>query len=282
VLSGMDNIPIIGLDAFHEEHSLSRELQYHEIHGERSIDSPHKHDFYILLLFETGRGYHRIDGMKYKIGKKQLHVLYPGQVHDWKFYKTTRAVQLMISRETFSTIQQSIEIGWYLFQEKPVLTMPQKEFTSLQYEFLQLGKELSQPVLNWKVIQARSIILLQLIFRLLENREWKTLSAINRVLVSEYLKLIERYYLQEKSVEFYARKLHVTANYLNIVCKRNLTKNAKELLQNRIIMEAKRRLLISEQSIKEIAYALGFDDPAYFSNVFKLKAGLSPAAFRKK
>lgn len=278
----MEFIPIIGLDAFLEEHALSRELQYHEILGERSIDSPHKHDFYVLLLVEAGKGYHRIDGMKYKIGKNQLHVLYPGQVHDWKFEKTTRVFQLMISRETFSTIQQSIEIGWYLFQEKPVLTMPQKEFTSLQYEFLQLGNELSQTVLSWKVIQARSIVLLQLIFRLLENREWNSISATNKVLVSEYLKLIERYYLKEKSVEFFARKLHVTANYLNIVCKRNLNKNAKELLQNRILMEAKRRLLISEQSIKEIAYALGFDDPAYFSNVFKLKAGLSPAAFRNK
>lgn len=278
----MEFIPIIGLDAFLEEHALSRELQYHKILGERSIDSPHKHDFYVLLLVEAGKGYHRIDGMKYEIGKNQLHVLYPGQVHDWKFEKTTRVFQLMISRETFSTIQQSIEIGWYLFQEKPVLTMPQKEFTSLQYEFLQLGNELSQTVLSWKVIQARSIVLLQLIFRLLENREWNSISATNKVLVSEYLKLIERYYLKEKSVEFFARKLHVTANYLNIVCKRNLNKNAKELLQNRILMEAKRRLLISEQSIKEIAYALGFDDPAYFSNVFKLKAGLSPAAFRNK
>lgn len=278
----MEFIPIIGLDAFLEEHSLNRELQYHEILGERIIERPHKHDFYVLLLFETGRGYHRIDGKNYKIGKNQLHVLYPGQVHDWKFDKTTRAVQLMISKETFSTIQQSVEIGWYLFQEKPVLALPQKDFASLQYEFLQIGKELSHNKLSWKVIRARSVILLQLIFRILENREGESISAGNGVLVSEYLKLIETYYLQEKSVEFYARKLHVTANYLNIVCKKNLNKKAKELVQNRILLEAKRRLLINEQSIKEIAYALGFEDPAYFSNLFRLKAGETPAAFRKK
>jgi AraC-like DNA-binding protein len=116
----------------------------------------------------------------------------------------------------------------------------------------------------------------------LENREGESVSAGNGVLVSDYLKLIERYYVQEKSVAFYARKLHVTANYLNIVCRRNLHKTAKKLLQNRILLEAKRRLLINEQSVKEIAYALGFEDPAYFSNVFRLKAGETPAAFRKK
>ena len=278
----MEFIPIIGLDAFLEEHSLSRELQYHEILGERIIERPHKHDFYVFLLVECGRGYHRIDGMNYKIGKNQLHVLFPGQVHDWKFDKTTRAVQLMISKEIFSTIQQSVEIAWYLFQENPVLTLSIKDFESIRYEFLQLGKELSQHKLSWKVIRARCVVLLQLIFRILENREGESVSAGNGVLVSDYLKLIERYYVQEKSVAFYARKLHVTANYLNIVCRRNLHKTAKKLLQNRILLEAKRRLLISEQSVKEIAYALGFEDPAYFSNVFRLKAGETPAAFRKK
>ncbi|WP_232516389.1 helix-turn-helix domain-containing protein [Chitinophaga caeni] len=57
---------------------------------------------------------------------------------------------------------------------------------------------------------------------------------------------------------------------------------ATHMIQNRILLEAKRLLQASECSIKEIAYELGFNDLAYFSNFFKTQTGYSPRQFKER
>ncbi|HVI48248.1 MAG TPA: helix-turn-helix domain-containing protein [Chitinophaga sp.] len=93
--------------------------------------------------------------------------------------------------------------------------------------------------------------------------------------------LIDKYYKQEKLVGFYASKLHISANYLNILCKNNLHVSATKLIQQRVLPEAKRLLQTTDHSIKEIAFEPGFVDHAYFSNFFKAQAGITPTQFRE-
>ena len=59
-------------------------------------------------------------------------------------------------------------------------------------------------------------------------------------------------------------------------------KSTVEVIQERIVAEAKRALMYSGQTIQEIAFELGFDDPYYFSKVFKKVTGQAPKAFRDK
>jgi len=58
--------------------------------------------------------------------------------------------------------------------------------------------------------------------------------------------------------------------------------NPNEMIKNRIVLEAKRLLLYSDLTIKEIAYQLGYEDPAYFNRIFTQKSEKTPAAFRKE
>ena len=75
--------------------------------------------------------------------------------------------------------------------------------------------------------------------------------------------------------------LQITAGHLSDVIKRQSGKTAIEHIHERIVMEAKRQLLHAGLSVKEIAYALGFDDAAYFNRFFKRITSVTPVVYRR-
>ncbi|MBL4658385.1 MAG: helix-turn-helix domain-containing protein [Flavobacteriales bacterium] len=81
-------------------------------------------------------------------------------------------------------------------------------------------------------------------------------------------------------VKEYADLLSTTSEHLNGETKKVRGKTASDLISDRIILEAKRLLMYSEFSNKEIAYFLNYEDPSYFSRFFKNKIGISPSEFR--
>lgn len=273
-------IPVLGLDEFRSEHSITRDFQFHAIKGERIIEHPHTHDFYVLLLVEKGSGVHTIDFESFQIRQRQIHILLPEQVHQWNLGKTTSALQLMLSKEIFSVIHTTANLKTLLFQAEPVLSLSRKEFEEIRHEFDCIQQELLvvQPV--WPVLHARTNLLIQLICRVAQiNRKGLRPQSLNPM-VTNFQLLLDGNFLLEKTVAFYAASLFISPNYLNILCRRQLNCSAQELIHNRVLLEAKRLIHTSDKSIKEIAYTLGFEDPAYFSNFFKSKTGLTPRQFR--
>jgi len=99
-------------------------------------------------------------------------------------------------------------------------------------------------------------------------------------ILREFKKLITEHFREQHQVQEYAQQLHISAKYLNQVVKSLLGKTAKELIQEKIILNAKRSLRFTDHSIKEIAYELGFHDTLYFSSFFKKCTGESPSGFR--
>lgn len=94
--------------------------------------------------------------------------------------------------------------------------------------------------------------------------------------------LIELHYLEQWSVARYAQQLHLGEARLNRMCLRLGGKSAFELAQQRLMLEARRKLMYLPGSIASIAYELGFQDPAYFSRAFKRHAGISPKQYREQ
>jgi AraC family transcriptional activator of pobA len=81
-------------------------------------------------------------------------------------------------------------------------------------------------------------------------------------------------------IDAYARRLGMTSPHLNRICREHLGDTALGIIHGRIILEAKRYLTFTTLSAKEVALALSFEDPAYFTRFFKQKTGLSPLGFR--
>lgn len=91
---------------------------------------------------------------------------------------------------------------------------------------------------------------------------------------------IEKNYKEKHSASQYAELLNISSNALGKIVKTNLNKTLTELITERIIMEAKRELYMTNKTVKEIAWDLGYADEYYFSRLFKSKAEVSPQVYR--
>lgn len=276
-----DYFPMLGIHEFEEKQSKACQLLFHELSGKRIIDKPHKHDFFIVILFEKGEGTHVIDFVEYQINSHQVHLVFPNQVHEWAIGKKTVAYQLMISREWYESFLPTLRFSSSYYQQHPVFDVSKEIYNLLLHEFQAIKKELKEKPIFWELIQKRSEIMGLLISKSAERAFNASEDFHENPIVSKFLNLIDEYYKTERSVAFYASKLHISANYLNIVCKKNTHIPASALIQNRILLEAKRLLKVSEMSVKDIVYELGFYDHASFSKFFKTQTGMTPSQFKE-
>ncbi|MCF3111374.1 AraC family transcriptional regulator [Niabella sp. CC-SYL272] len=281
-MSIKEPFPVFGIREFREQQQSEDDLVYQELHGARVIEKPHKHDFFFFLLFEKGSGIHSIDFIDYRVRPRQLHLLFPDQVHSWRLGKNTSGFQLMISRPVFETFSDALRFSFFLYQHHPVLDLPEPVFKKLMYEFRSIKEELEQVPVQSEIVTLRTRLIAQLASREAEHKFEDFEVYRTRPVLLKYQSLVDVYFKEQKSVSFYAGQLHITANYLNILCKRYFHVPATFLIQNRVILEAKRLMQVSEKSVKEIAYELGFSDLAYFSNFFKSKTGFAPREFRQQ
>ena len=281
-------IPVLGMEWFQPggppgaEPGSQQEcrLQYHEIRGARRIGKPHRHDFFLFLLFHRGSGTHTIDFTEYKVGPRQLHLLFPHQVHEWTLGKDTLAFQLMISTHRFEQFADALGISFMHHQDQQVMELSQEAYDQVRAEFRNVQRELQQQPVHWRIIDLRTQLIAEQVNREAErNFDALALYRGNPQLL-RFQSLVDEQFREQRSVAYYARQLHISANYLNILCRRHLGRNALSVLQKRQLLEAKRLVRTTDRSFKEIAFELGFSDPAHFSNFFRKQTGLSPAAFR--
>ncbi len=106
------------------------------------------------------------------------------------------------------------------------------------------------------------------------------LGEITRLL-QRFRHLVEMHYRERWTVRQYAEALLVSHDRLHAICTRTLSKTPLQLIQERVMFEAKLRLEKSGHSIQQLAHDLGFTDSTTFSHYFKRYAGTTPAVFRK-
>lgn len=274
------NIPVLGINEFQVDQEADNSFQYHQIVGARHIEKPHIHDFFLFLLFKEGSGTHTVDFVSYEVKPKQLHLLFPGQVHSWQLSQTTNAVQVMVHRRIFETFAGALKHDFVRYQKHPVLNLSVETFQQLLHEFHSIQAELNKKPVFLDIINSRCKIIAQMASREAEEKFEDLKIYHTKPILIDYLSLIDLHYKEERSIAFYAEKLNITPNYLNILTQKHFNTSATSLIHNRLLLEAKRLLLTSNSSIKEIAYMLGFYDLAYFSKFFKNQTGVGPREFR--
>jgi AraC family transcriptional regulator, transcriptional activator of pobA len=96
------------------------------------------------------------------------------------------------------------------------------------------------------------------------------------------LKILEENFHRPEGVEYYAEKLFMSARNLNLICNNILQKSVSEIIETRKLIEAKNLLISTDKTISEICFELGYNEKAYFTNVFKKKSGQTPTDFREE
>lgn len=171
----------------------------------------------------------------------------------------------------------------------PVFQLSPEEVKEVEYIFRKMLKELTADY-KYKYDLLRNLVL-ELIHY---GQKLQPLSALSTTqnaserISSLFIELLERQFPVEsprqtlglRAPKDYANRLAVHVNHLNKVLKEMTGSTTRELINNRILQEAKILLKQTQWSVADIAYSLGFDDLAHFSNYFKRKTSLAPLAFR--
>lgn len=242
---------------------------------------PHKHDFFQIMLVTAGSGLHQIDFIKHRVNSGQIFLMKPGQMHSWSLSKGVKGYIVEFNLQSLGTIKDGPRLvndflhspDAYVFAEKADFQETTKLCMMMMQEF-QKGRELHDLCLQG-YLTAFLINVIRAYQHQLKPR--KTLSIIEK-----FKDLIEKNFKQCHSVEFYANELKTSPKALSMQLTRSTGKSPSKMIQERILLEAKRYLAFSHLGISEIGYELGFDDANYFSRFFRQHEKKSPASFRKE
>lgn len=248
------------------------------------IEKPHRHNFYLLVLFTNGTGIHEIDFDKYPIKRGSLFILQPGQIHNWSLSEDIDGYIVFYSQEIYNLYFGSKKIEDYLFyksvKSNPEMYFEKDEFAEIELYFKLMvnESESGKPKRNDKILNLLDSINIEVSRKYQFENNHKTPIYNHKIDALE--KLIEVYFKTEKSPSFYAFKMNITLKHLNRICKTIINKTATELITERVILEAKRLLIDKNKSISQVADELSFDNYSYFAKVFKKENGISPKEFR--
>jgi AraC family transcriptional regulator, transcriptional activator of pobA len=120
------------------------------------------------------------------------------------------------------------------------------------------------------------------------DRQFYTRTNLNQDIVSHFEQVLKDYYKYEKQLEFgvptiqyCGEALNMSPKYLSDLLRKETGQSTQDHIHQYVIEKANNKLLNSNESASEIAYALGFEYPQYFSRIFKKKTAMSPNEFRQ-
>jgi AraC-like DNA-binding protein len=263
-------------------------LQVIPLAKEAPYDSsiPHRHNYYEIFLFAKGGGTHFIDFMHHPIQSHSIHFVSPGQVHKVSRENGSYGYVILFTSEFYHLNMQNdslLEEMPFLHNNsnRPILEMNEEAFAPFMEVVDNLQKEYEvYGIMQPEILRSYLNILLIRCKRLFELKTPGT--TAKNSLFENFRLLMEKNFYQWHHPSEYAGELAVSEKNLNDICRRHTGKSVSRYIQERIALEAKRLLLHSNLSNKEIGYALHFEDPSYFTKFFTRLTGMSPSDFREE
>ncbi|MDF4203079.1 helix-turn-helix domain-containing protein [Maribacter sp. SA7] len=245
---------------------------------------PHRIHFFALLMVTEGNGTHQVDLIDYKLNKGTVLKLAKGQVHAFQKNATYKGFLVLFTEEFVMNhfSKSSINIISHLYNYH--VTSPISSYEELNNKFL---NHLNLELANSNSFARNNIIaaLLDLYLLKLERKNNENVlqnNSKNYAVFISFKNQVEENYIKTRNVKDYAKMLSITTKNLNEVVKEFTLDTAKTFIDNYVILEAKRAIVSTDLSFKEIAFELGFDELTNFTKFFKNKVQLSPKAFKNK
>ena len=241
---------------------------------------PHRHArLHQVLLVTTGGGEARIEGQTSVLSPAQLVNVPVGCVHGFTFHPKTEGLVVTLADALLDEILKETEgLGGLL--QTPRIVDANAGIESTFHNIAQEHTRLS--FARAHILRALSGLLIGQLARTVSENEPESANAPERQLRQRFQALVGQHYLDHWRVADYARALAVTPGHLSRVMRAATGFSALHSIESRVVREARRHLAYSNLTVSEIAYALGFSDPAYFSRVFSRATGASPRAFRDR
>lgn len=253
-------------------------------------DKVHVHGFYEIIWFQEGEGVHYVDFNEYPVTSGTIFFISPGQIHSFDGRHDQKGVVLKICTELLNdeTSSESMYLRYNVFNAfdyLPYRKISERDNEKLSVIISALKDELDDGDNIGHKDYLQSLIKMFLI-RVQRNTSTEETTMLNPVRTSHktflaFRQLIEENYCRLHTVKDYAYLLNVTTKTLTLYVNECSTYSPLEIINNRIILEAKRLLRYSNLTVKEISFRLGFDDSSYFAKFFKRSVNQSPADYRE-
>lgn len=250
-----------------------------------ALTTTHRAAFYHILWFQTGCPTHLVDFKPVEI--KPYTVLFLNKDTVQRFDKAGGfdGKAILFTDSFFCKTESDIKFlrNTILFNDLFDISQIQLQDTTIADLFEQMEAELEH---DKDIAQADILKNFLHNFLLLAERERRKQNFIEvkRGPDLDYLMLfkdlLENSYRQHKQVSYYASELSITEKRLNQATSKILDKSPKQIIDERVMLEAKRLLAHTHESVKEIGFALGFEEPTNFVKFFRKHASTTPTEFR--
>lgn len=286
------DLPVLSIKQF-EDYNQCRHFENNfyirkfdeHLKSNRFLDDPHGHDFFIILLITEGSGVHNIDFHSYKVEPGTVFFLSPGQVHNWQLSEDIDGYIIFFTKEYFLLDFTFNKLNrfpfFYTHLNSPYLKLDEKTTSDVEDVFFSIEKEYQDRKHLFNDLIRMNLYMLLIKFeRVYKKKSLANHSPYHLLQLNNIENLIDEHYKSHKTVTDYAEMMHMTVKQLSTLCKKMLNKTPSDLIQARIILEAKRLLIHSEQSVSAISDLLNFNDYSYFIRLFKKVTNMTPEQFR--
>ncbi|MGN7863653.1 helix-turn-helix domain-containing protein [Chryseobacterium sp. 22458] len=256
--------------------------------SKRIMTVPHRTNFYHIVWFKNGGYNHLVDFEPVEIESNTIIFLSRHKIHSFDEKVNLNGLAILFTDDFFCKTEEHSRFlnSTALFND--LLTLPQITINeeSIFTGIIELMEnELLHPADHFQPELLRNYLHS---FLLLAERERekegfsgpKKSADLDYVIV--FKDMLEKNYTRLKQVSSYAKEIHVTEKRLNQATSKILGKSPKKLIDERVMLEAKRLLIYTTESVKEIGYKLGFEEPTNFIKYFRKHNTQTPIEFREK
>ncbi|MDZ7720493.1 MAG: helix-turn-helix domain-containing protein [Balneolaceae bacterium] len=255
---------------------------------EADLHPYNKSDFF-KVIWNRGPDFpFEADGQRISLKKDQLICLTPLQNPDYSTFDGEYFI-LLFNREFYCIHENDDEVScegllFWGSSERPVVQLNEGEKPKFETLFQVFKDELNtRDNIQGEMLR---MLLKRLIIKStrLARKQFfpENLGKKNTELIRQFNILVEQHFKEHHQVKNYADMLHKSPKTLSNVFAAAGQKTPLEMIHYRLVMEAKKNLLNTHKFAKEVAFELGFEEPAHFSRFFKKETGMSPSAYRKK
>jgi AraC family transcriptional regulator, transcriptional activator of pobA len=244
----------------------------------------HRHDFFFILLLETGRGSHEIDFTHYEVVDNSIFILRPGQVHQLQLNAVCTGYLMEFNAAFYHPTDKLSSERLRKASNKNYCKLEEERFERVNGILSQIFQEYTNREESYEeVIKANLGMFFIELARQSSGRNsmWEATKIYTHERLEEFLGLLEKHIGTHKQVTAYTGLMNVSTYQLNEITKASIGKTPSQLINEQIILEAKRYLLATPNQVKDIADDLGYEDVSYFIRFFKRHTGRSPEAFRQ-
>lgn len=246
---------------------------------------PHSHaDLYHIFLITDGGGTMQVEDRAEAVPCPAMLMVPAMAVHGFNWIEESKGWVATISRHYLGILtQRHPDIARHAARPH-VLHLDEDIARQAEGQMALLKQELGWSVRGHDaIIEGTTLSLLALSLRQSDAQDarWVINPSPAAALVARFRERVEaRFRLREKIAD-HAAALHVSESSLRMACARIARASPASILDDRSVLEARRALLYTNMTVAETGYALGFNDPAYFSRFFTKYVGMSPAQFRQ-